>query len=79
MSSKNTYYEKTNKNQKKMHKIVIIQRIVNENKKDMKITKEGFNKKREIVTEIFWKKKKTLKKNMEEIDVRTCLKKINKN
>ena len=79
MSSKNTYYEKTNKNQKKMHKIVIIQRIVNENKKNMKITKEGFNKKREIVTEIFWKKKKTLKKNMEEIDVRTCLKKINKN
>ena len=45
----------------------------------MEITKEGFNNKCEISTVIFWKKKKTLKENMEEIDIRISLKKINKN
>ena len=45
----------------------------------MEIIKEGFNKKCEIAIVIFWKKKKTLKENMEETDIRISLKKINKN
>lgn len=44
----------------------------------MEIIKEGFNKKCEIAIVIFWKKKKTLKENMEETDIRISLKKINK-
>ena len=40
----------------------------------MEIIKEGFNKKCEIAIVIFWKKKKTLKENMEETDIRISLK-----
>ena len=45
----------------------------------MKITKKGCQNKHKIVTEIFGKKKKILKENTEEIDIKICLKKINKN
>ena len=61
-----------------MHEIIIIQSFVWQNQKNiMKITKEGFKNNREIITEVFPKKKKTQKENMEEIDI--CLKKIYKN
>ena len=58
--------------------------MVKQNQKNiMKITKKkGFkNKSRtnEIVTGIFWKKENTQKKNMEELDIRICSTKINKN
>ena len=58
--------------------------MVKQNQKNiMKITKKkGFkNKSRtnEIVTGIFWKKENTQKKNMEELDIRICPTRINKN
>ena len=49
------------------------------NKKDtLKIKKKGFKNKREIVTEIFRRKKEKYKENMEEMGIRICLKKIKK-
>ena len=57
-----------------MQEIVIIQRMVKQNQKNiMKITKKGFKKKRKI----FQKKKRT--KNMEEIDTGISLRRIKKN
>ena len=53
--------------------------MVKKNKKDVKITKKEFKNKREIVTDIICKKRKTQKENAKKINIRICLKKINKN
>ena len=45
----------------------------------MKITKKGYKNKHKIDTEVFLKKKKTKKLNIEGIDVKMCLKKMKKN
>ena len=45
----------------------------------MKITENGLKNWHEIVREIFQKEKRTQKGNVEEINIRICLKKINKN
>ena len=60
-----------------MQKIVVIQKIVKKNKKNItKITKKSRQNKHEIVTEIFLKKKMTKKGNMDKTDTKICLKKI---
>ena len=63
-----------------MHEIVIIcnaKAIVKQNENDiMKITKEGYYYKCEIITKIFLKKGKKKKKKT---DLKICLKKRNKN
>ena len=51
----------------------------NKNKKCMKIAEKDFTNKLKIVTEIFWKKRKTYKENIGKLDIRTCQWKINKN
>ena len=45
----------------------------------MKITKKGYKNKHKIDTEVFLKKKKTKKLNIEGIDVKMRLKKMKKN
>ena len=72
-----------------IHKIVIIQRVVKQKQKStMKTANKAFKNKDKIVTEMFWKKhiknnkihnKSTYKENIEERDVRICMRKINKN
>ena len=52
--------------------------IVNRAKDYNKIDKERLRVMREINTEIYWKRKKTKRDNMEKIDI-ICLKKRNKN
>ena len=52
--------------------------IVNRAKDYYKIDKERLRVMREINTEIYWKRKKTKRDNMEKIDI-ICLKKRNKN
>ena len=64
--SETTYYER--------NRDVIVNRAKDYNKND----KERLRVMREINTEIYWKKKKTKRDNMKEIDI-ICLKKRNKN
>ena len=52
--------------------------IVNRAKDYNKIDKERLRVMREINTEIYWKRKKAKRDNMEKIDI-ICLKKRNKN
>ena len=50
MKNKNTYYDWNKEKIKNMHEIVIIQRMVKQNQKDiMKITKKFFQKKHKLV------------------------------
>ena len=49
-----------------------------EQKNIMKITKKDCESKQKINKESFLTKKKVKKENMEEIDIKICLKKINK-
>ena len=44
----------------------------------MKITKKGCKNKLKVVTQIFLRKKKAKAEKMEELNLRICLKKINK-
>ena len=64
--SETTYYER--------NRDVIVNRAKDYNKND----KERLRVMREINTEIYWKRKKTKRDNMEKIDI-ICLKKRNKN
>ena len=64
--SETTYYER--------NRDVIANRAKDYNKND----KERLRVMREINTEIYWKRKKTKRDNMEKIDI-ICLKKRNKN
>ena len=64
--SETTYYER--------NRDVIVNRAKDYNKND----KERLRIMREINTEIYWKRKKTKRDNMEKIDI-ICLKKRNKN
>ena len=65
-----------------MHEIVIIQwKLMHKQTKIVKIIKKGCINKHEIVTKVFWKKKKIKKKEEKtaRIEIKICLKNTNKN